>query len=241
MPHSDYYIYAIFSITGIPRYIGKGRVGRLAYHKKHSSNARLSHLYAKYRDLPSIKIRTGLTNAQANEYEIAFIKAIGRLDIRTGPLFNLTDGGDGGTYGRICSPETKLRMRNAQLGKKNSPSAIEKIRISLTGRNVSDATREKLRIASTGRMKSPETREKLRQANTGVIFTEERRLNMSKSLKGKNTGRDSRVPRKLSELDIMDIRNKISSGMLQKEIALMYAVSISTICMINTRRIYAWL
>lgn len=50
-----------------------------------------------------------LTWEQACEKEIEFIKLYGRKDLGTGPLINLTEGGDG-RFGHTVSEETRKKM-----------------------------------------------------------------------------------------------------------------------------------
>ncbi len=46
-------------------------------------------------EIPKVKIRENVSELEALATEVALIKAIGRIDLRTGPLTNMTDGGDG--------------------------------------------------------------------------------------------------------------------------------------------------
>ena|SRR3990172_5332606 len=58
--------------------------------------------------------------------EIKYIKEIGRRDLKSGSLINLTDGGDG-HVGFKCSDETKHKMSIAQRGHKTSIETRKKI------------------------------------------------------------------------------------------------------------------
>lgn len=51
---------------------------------------------------------------KARQREIKLIKLLGRRDLKTGPLVNLTEGGDG-SYRRIVSAETREKIRQYQL------------------------------------------------------------------------------------------------------------------------------
>jgi hypothetical protein len=94
--------------TGQPCYVGKGRGRRWKAHNQHrSANPHLRNIVRKYGEVPCVKIRTGLTEADAFTIETAFIKAIGRG--ADGPLVNLTDGGEGST-GWIAPAETRAKQ-----------------------------------------------------------------------------------------------------------------------------------
>ena len=77
-------------------------------------------------------------------------------------LTNATDGGDGTLN---PSPETRKKLRQANLGRKHTPEAIEKTRQSNLGRKNSPEHIEKTRQAHLGRKHTPEHIEKNRQAN----------------------------------------------------------------------------
>lgn len=112
-----FYVYVIFRLDGTPCYVGKGKGGRWRQHIKQSSNIHLARIYAKANgDLPIIKVRENLTNAQAIETEVALIAIIGRG--KSGSLVNMTDGGDGATgYRHTVDTKTKLStLRRSLLG-----------------------------------------------------------------------------------------------------------------------------
>lgn len=80
-----------------------------------------------------------LTKEEAVSKECEFIKLYGRVDLHTGTLCNLTDGGEGVNG---LSEESKRKIGNANrgvksamFGKKQSPEWIEKMRLRMTGIN----------------------------------------------------------------------------------------------------------
>lgn len=96
MTKQEHYVYIIFRPDGRPCYVGKGKGNRWEVHERRTHNPYLARIIAKAGgSIPKIKVREDLTDAEACETEIAFIAAIGRRDLGTGPLVNLTDGGDG--------------------------------------------------------------------------------------------------------------------------------------------------
>jgi len=90
---------------GEPFYIGKGNRNRDRRHLRLCIQSGPSYAYRHYKRLREmlatgnkpviIRLKDGLTDAGACELEMQWIKAIGRIDLGTGPLCNHTDGGEG--------------------------------------------------------------------------------------------------------------------------------------------------
>lgn len=121
----------------------------------------------------------------ACQKEIEFIKMYGRINIGTGTLANMTDGGDGG-LGRIITQEEIAKRIKKTTGKKRSKEVKLKMSQSAIGKNLGKKhTEEHTRKISEklkGRVLPPiteETRQKLRLSHLGVKHTEERKKNMS--------------------------------------------------------------
>ncbi len=103
-----YYVYQYINpITGIPFYVGYGHQGRHLSHLneaiRHPAPTQGDHKLNIIRKLirlnapPTITIiKNLLSKEEARALEIELIAKIGRLHIGTGPLTNLTPGGDGG-------------------------------------------------------------------------------------------------------------------------------------------------
>ena len=88
-----------------------------------------------------------LTKEEASIKEQGFIKIYGRIDLKTGTLCNMTDGGDG-IWNCIRSEETKKKLRDKKIGEKNPQFGIKQ----------SEETRMKRRLSMTGKKKSDETK-----------------------------------------------------------------------------------
>jgi hypothetical protein len=100
IPRSDFYVYALFREDGsTPFYIGKGRGNRINIHESQT------HRFTSHKDriiqgmiargiaVPKIKLIEGITDDVAKQVETDLIALIGRSP--SGPLANLTSGGDG--------------------------------------------------------------------------------------------------------------------------------------------------
>lgn len=158
---SDFYVYAwIRPDTGDAFYIGKGTGGRAE--KRWGRNSIFERILNKLKIaglVPSIvKIHEGLTEDGAHELEKAEIAALGRINIGTGPLANLTDGGEG------------------QVGFRHRPESKSKISLSKTGVPIgphSPETKVKIADGNRGKRRSPQAilHNRVAQHNTGVTAT----------------------------------------------------------------------
>ena len=102
---NSFYTYAYLREDGTPYYVGKGTGDR--WKLKHRQG---------FIKVPSadrvLFLKEDLTEAQAFAHERYMIAVLGRKDLGTGCLRNLTDGGEG-TSGRLYSEETKAKLRAA--------------------------------------------------------------------------------------------------------------------------------
>jgi hypothetical protein len=106
--HNDYYTYAYLREDKTPYYIGKGR-GKRIYCKNRTIKA------PKDKSL-ILFLKKNLTEAEAFKHEIYMIFVLGRKDLGTGILRNLTNGGEGAS-GAVISAETKKKLSEARKGK----------------------------------------------------------------------------------------------------------------------------
>jgi hypothetical protein len=166
-----FYTYLWLRYDGTPYYVGKG-LGNRAYHR-HDRNLRPPV------DKSRVLIEHHDSEDAAYEAETFLISYYGRLDIGTGCLRNMTDGGEGSS-GR-------------------SEEVRRKVSLALQGHPVSEATRNKFREASKGNKNrlgaklSEESKKKISQSrsgkysawNAGIPWSEEVRQKMSESAKKK--------------------------------------------------------
>lgn len=116
-------VYIIHNEHNLPIYVGKGAKNRAYSHLKQSHNKRLNRKLAKMKKeghIPFIKLIPVENDALAFEMEMLLIALIGRLDKKTGSLYNLTDGGDG-VIGCIQTKEIIEKRAAGKRGKKQTP------------------------------------------------------------------------------------------------------------------------
>ena len=89
-----YYTYAYLREDGTPYYIGKGK-GNRAYVKHWRSKVRGGYFTPPEKDRILI-LKNNLTENEAYKHEIYMISILGRKDLDTGILRNMSDGGKGG-------------------------------------------------------------------------------------------------------------------------------------------------
>jgi hypothetical protein len=183
-----FYVYAFLrsadSLVGLkysPYYIGKGKERR-AY-----ASARLGAPSPKD---PSfiVFVQEGLTEDEALELEKYCIALYGRVDLGTGILRNLTDGGEGKS-GAIVSEDVRQRIANAQRKEKHR----------LWGKHLPEETKQKISEAVRGD----------KHPFWGKTHTQESRNKMSESKQGEKNNR-------FGTRHSQETRQKISQSSLGK-------------------------
>lgn len=143
MPHTrnskdrEFYVYVLFDWLGIPRYVGKGKGDRWAYHERYSDprnwlkNEFIERTWTMLGEVPKIKVAENVSEIEAFTVEKAFIEALGRADLALGPLTNLTDGGEGlsGIIPYVPTGEA-LAARNAAVSRGHQRRSPEERRAS---------------------------------------------------------------------------------------------------------------
>jgi len=142
---NDYYTYAYLRKDGTPYYIGKGRRYRAFDGANHAIK-----LPPKER---IIFLKKNLTEEEAFKHEIYLIAVLGRKDLGTGILRNITDGGEGAS-GWVVSEETRKKFREQNLGRKKSEETRRKLSASLRGKKQSEEWIKKRADALRGKPKS---------------------------------------------------------------------------------------
>jgi hypothetical protein len=165
-----YYTYAYLREDKTPYYIGKGTGNRI-----YSTNRIIKPPKDKSR---IIYLKQNLTEEEAFKHEIYMIAVLGRKNLGTGILYNMTDGGDGSS-GCIPSEETRKKIGDAQKGRTHSEE---------TKKKMSEA--QKGNTNSLGKILSEEHRRKLIEVNKGRAHSEEHRRKNSEAIKGRKWWND---------------------------------------------------
>ena len=167
-----YYVYAYLRKSDLsPYYIGKGSGGR---------KTQIHTIKVPTDPIRIVIMERGLSNIGALALERRLIRWYGRLDLGTGILRNLTDGGEGALghkhsaesklkigdvhRGKIVSQATRDRISEANLGLKRSDELKAKMSKNMIGRvpgPVTQETRERQSRAQKKRFEDPQQKEKL--------------------------------------------------------------------------------
>jgi hypothetical protein len=123
-----------------PFYVGKGKDNRFeGYHSKHFQN--IMKVHNKLGIKPKVEFYyKGKSEITAYRNEIMLIEKFGRKCLGTGPLINLTPGGEGGcpsgekhwNWGKKASPELRKKLSDAHKGYKHTEAQKRKISISVS-------------------------------------------------------------------------------------------------------------
>lgn len=136
---------------------------------------------------------TNLTLDEAYEKEIELIKYYGRLDLKTGTLVNMSDGGEGcnnpseehrkaislGNKGKKLSQETKDKMSKAVTGRKATQETKDKMSLINKGKKLSEE--HKAVFNNKGRKHKQETKDKMSKLHTGKKLSQETKDKLSKN------------------------------------------------------------
>lgn len=153
------YVYIYYDVDGTPIYVGIGSWdGRWREHWR--GDTHLGRLLRKRERELGISLYPEFIEADSWEDaqlgEVLYIGCFGRADLGLGPLFNGTDGGDGGK-GRVVS-NSELSKR---IGRRHTEESKAKMGLTNIGKPRSEETKMKLSIAHTGKTLSAEHRNKL--------------------------------------------------------------------------------
>lgn len=141
-----YFTYENFcSFMYEPIYIGKGNGSRIDDHwkiKNNHYNPILKGVFKKLTNLNTVpiisKLAFNMIESEAFNFEKFLIKIIGRVQLKNGPLANLTDGGDG-CSGLVISQEHRHKISIALKGVPKSKEHNKKVGDAHRGRKMTEA------------------------------------------------------------------------------------------------------
>lgn len=217
-----HYVYGEYEFDYEPFYVGKGSNGRSHLHLNGNKNntyfdrkiKKIQKIYGY--DPIIVKYQEMLLETVSFILEQNMIKTIGRLDLKTGPLCNHTNGGEG-MSGHITSNETRQKLREIKKGQKHTEETKEKISKSkkghnyclgkirpeevkkkisntLKGRKLNEDTKQKISISLKGRLVSKETRDKISKSRKSMSEEVKKKISIKNSSvhKGKIISEETR-------------------------------------------------
>jgi hypothetical protein len=137
----EYYTYAYLREDGTPYYIGKGKAGRITNN--------LHRIAVPKETERIIYLKKNLTDEEARKHEIYMIAILGRKDLGTGILRNMTDGGEG-CSGRRLSDETKKKLSDAHKGRKKSTEHRKALSEAKLGKKITEDHRKNMSASLKG-------------------------------------------------------------------------------------------
>lgn len=143
-------------------YIGKGTT-KYSRHTSHKNRNLHWHNVVNKHGLQVKVLAHWSDENDAFEHEKFLIKIFRELGH---PLTNISSGGEGSS-GRVVSESVREKLRQANIGKKQSPESIERTRQSNIGRKHSPEWIENARKALIGRKATAEARKNMSNAHKG--------------------------------------------------------------------------
>lgn len=175
---NKFYTYCIIDPRDCqPFYVGKGTGHRMYDHWKHRNAKRMTNMRLKYRLLELdklhikpvyVQVLVNVTSTEALAKEIELIASYGRLDIGTGCLCNLTEGGDGVSE---VGEETKHKWRQSY---NSTPRGLPVSQYSLEGELIAtypSAKRASEAVSSANRSYITQCCKQKRQSAGGFLWT----------------------------------------------------------------------
>lgn len=158
--NKDWYVYIHKKDDDTPVYVGIGKKAKFKRAFQKSGRNKIWGRILKKYPISSVVIYTDLSHGEACEIEKTLIQHFGRIDLGTGTLCNLTDGGEG-NCNTVFTKERKEKIRLANTGRRHKPETIEKFK----KRNQTEVTKEKIRQQKIGLKASEATRNKMKVTN----------------------------------------------------------------------------
>jgi len=158
--NTKYYTYAYLREDRTPYYIGKGE-GNRAY-KNQNRNCPVPKDRNRI-----IFLKKNITEDEAFKHETYLIAVLGRKDLGTGILRNLTDGGEGAS-GAVRTKEMREHLSKIRKGIKMSEEYREACRERMKNFKHTDEAKNKISKANSGRKWNKESIENISKIRKGL-------------------------------------------------------------------------
>jgi hypothetical protein len=194
-----YFVYDNIQFEYEPFYIGKGTKNRYKWHynqiikklreglkiKNTPKNQKIKSIISKGFKPIIIKIKENISDEDSQILEKNIILKIGRKNLKTGPLCNLTEGGNGGnTYNNLNEEQLKI------ISLKKSASMIGKNK----GKTLKKETKQRISNSLKGK-----NRPKHSELMKGRKLTESHKNAISKSGKERYKNSPSKLKKKVAQ------------------------------------------
>lgn len=149
------------------------------------------------------KFKSFETQEKATKFALRFSRLFDIVSSEKWANLQIEDANTG-ALGRITTEETKIKIRNALLGKKRnreiSEQERENRRKASTGRKHSEETKLKIGNGNKGKIYTNETKRKCGLKNVGKKLTEEHKKKISKGGKGLRKSEETKIKMSISAL-----------------------------------------
>lgn len=243
------YIYKITNLINGKIYVGRtgsSVLSRFGAHKRRARFGDSTHLYRAIRKYgeENFTVEEICVCFDAEATVLAEMELIAAYQANNREIgYNMSDGGDGGEFGRVLTDETKEKIRQASLkvGKERAVKMVQsKIERGTTGKGVakhSEEHKNKISELMSGREISDETKVKMSKVRKGkkcdfLEWSDERKEEFSKRQRKNPNGA------KLDEEKVKEIKILIAEGKGVTAIGRMFGVSHGTISLIKSGKIW---
>lgn len=130
---------------------------------------------------------------------------------------NILNGGKGSS-GRVWTRELRDKLRNANLGKKQSEETKQKKALANTGKKRSEETKKKISEANKGKKRSPEAIANSIKGRIGIKLSEEhkeklrQRMTLNNPFKGKSHSEETKIKMKETKARNKELKNKSTNN-----------------------------
>lgn len=236
-----------------PIYVGKGKGWRINDHinyvKSNKPRTRNRLKFNKIRKILdsgyepiAMKIANNLSDSDAYNLERELISLIGRIDLETGPLTNLTDGGEG-ECGYKFTEDQRAHLSQAHTGKRLTKEHKRNIGLAVKRRWENEEYRELMSSVHTGKKMSKSSIEKrvnTYKLNGGGKWMIGRSLPESTKKKMSESARSTKST--LTEDDVIRMRELFDTNEhTQTELSKMFSVSVQVVHYIVRRKTWRYI